>query len=132
MEVYLKYTTFLMLIVVFVFNSCATHRHEEFDFANKMAREGLWQEAYFRWQKVLKNEPDNASLHNNIAIALEQMGKKEEAEMEYKLALKLDPGNSFIKKNYDRFLEGDGLNDEDNADENNKKGKKHKGKKGRK
>jgi Flp pilus assembly protein TadD len=115
-----------MLIVVVSFNSCATHQ-KEFAFANKMAKEGLWQEAYFRWQKMLKEEPDNASLHNNIAIALEQMGRKNEAEKEYKLALKLAPGNSFIKRNYDRFMSGDKLND----DEEKKKRKREK-KKGKK
>ena len=124
----MKYVAIIMLIVVASFNSCATHE-KEFDFANKMAREGLWQEAYFRWQKILKNEPDNGSLHNNIAIALEQMGKKEEAEKEYKLALKLSPGNSFIKKNYDRFLSGDTMNGEEKEENENKgtrKGKKEK------
>lgn len=115
----------LLLIVVVSFNSCATPQ-KEFNFANKMAKEGLWQEAYYRWQKILKKEPNNASLHNNIAIALEQMGKKEEAEKEYKLALKLAPGNSYIKRNYDRFQSGDNLNDEKEKKKSKRKEKKGK------
>ena len=122
----MKYiTTILALIVVVSFNSCATHQ-KEFDFANKMAKEGLWHEAYFRWQKMLAKEPKNAALHNNIAIALEQMGKKEDAEKEYKQALKLAPENTFIKRNYDRFLSGDNLNDDEEKTEKNSKKKKGK------
>ncbi len=127
MEVYLRYLTiFTLIFVVVFFNFCAT-RQREFDFANQMAKEGLWQEAYFRWQKIVTGDFENASLHNNIAIALEQMGKREEADKEYKLALKLAPENSFIKKNYDRFLSGEKAEeDEVNGEEKRKPGKKEK------
>lgn len=70
-----------------------------------MARQGLWKEAKYRWEKALKDEKNTAAIHNNIAIALERMGQLDEAEQEYKKALKLAPNNSYIKKNYQRFKE---------------------------
>lgn len=70
----------------------------EVDFANRLAMTGLWQEAYFRWQKSLAGG-ESAVLHNNMAIALEYTGKYKEAEQEYLTALKLAPNNNFIKNN---------------------------------
>ena len=86
--------------------SCAKNKFKsEFDFANKLARQGLWEEAQFRWKKSIKSEKDTAAIHNNLAIALECTGKLDAAEQEYKKALKLSPNNAFIKKNYQRFKE---------------------------
>ncbi len=96
---------FIPLLLIFVlFNFCSTNKFKsEFDFANKLAKNGLWKEAHFRWTKSLSEEKDNASVHNNIAVALEQMKKYEEAEIEYKKALKLAPDNKFILSNYNKL-----------------------------
>jgi len=99
----LKILIFLLIPLLFLC-SCAKNKFKsEFDFANKLARKGLWEEAQFRWKKSLKNQKNTAAIRNNMAIALEQMGKIEEAEDEYKKALKLAPNNSYIKKNYEKF-----------------------------
>lgn len=74
-----------------------------------MAMRGLWKEAYFRWQKSLEESGESALLHNNMAVALEKMGKYKEAEKEYEKALKLSPKNSHIETNLKslrRILEG--------------------------
>lgn len=94
-----------ILILMFIVGGCSAKNSykSEFSFANKLAQEGLWKEAHFRWMKILENGKPTAELYNNIAIALEEMGKADEAEKMYQQALKMDPNNSTIKSNYDRF-----------------------------
>jgi tetratricopeptide (TPR) repeat protein len=65
----------------------------------------LWDEAAFRWKKVLSQDPNSVAAHNNLAVACEKRGLWDEAEKEYELASKLDPKNTQIKFNYDRFKE---------------------------
>jgi Flp pilus assembly protein TadD len=73
------------------------------EFGNRMAKSGLWREAFFRWQKYLQNGNNTAAVHNNMAIALENMGRLKEAEKEYLKALELAPANQVIKENFDQF-----------------------------
>ncbi len=94
---------FLLIIVLFLSFCSAKVQKSELDFANDLARDGLWKEAYLRWQRVLDSGKESAAIHNNMAIALEQMGKRKEAENEYKKALELAPNNARIKSNYERF-----------------------------
>lgn len=68
-----------------------------------MAKSGLWREAYFRWQKHLQSGHNTAAVHNNMAVALENMGKFKEAEKEYLKAIELAPGSQVIKDNYNQF-----------------------------
>ena len=86
------------------FYSCAKNKYNsELDFANKLAKDGLWKEAHIRWQKIVDSGKKSATLYNNIAIALEKMGKPKEAEKAYKKALALSPNNSKIISNYDKL-----------------------------
>jgi Flp pilus assembly protein TadD len=90
---------------------CASQRYgSEFDFANKLAREGLWQEALFRLQKARAAGEDSAALHNNLAVVLEALGRTDEARREYELALKLAPANERIQGNLDKFKRNEGKN----------------------
>lgn len=108
----MKRLLFPLILVTLVCNFCSAKKTKvqtEIDFGNKLAMSGLWQEAYFRWQKSLSNGKESALLHNNMAVALEHMGKFEEAQKEYEKALKLTPGNNFITtnlKSLKRLLEG--------------------------
>jgi Flp pilus assembly protein TadD len=87
-----------------VLAGCAANRYRsDFDFANKLASEGLWKEAYFRMQKALTVNKGSAQLHNNLAVILEGLGRSAEAEQEYQQAMRLAPGNTMIQGNYDRF-----------------------------
>ena len=105
MEAKLK-SLFTLILCLLIFSSCATHKYKsEFDFANKLAKEDLWKEAYFRWLKFLSAGNNTAAVHNNMAVALEKMGKFSEAEIEYQKALKIDPKNTYIKGNYDKLKE---------------------------
>lgn len=95
----------LVIIAVFSFSACSAKRgfKSEFDFGNQLAKEGLWKEAHYRWKKALAQGKGSAALYNNIAIALEEMGKFAEAEKAYKKALKLSPNNQTIQSNYDKM-----------------------------
>ncbi|MDH5406554.1 MAG: tetratricopeptide repeat protein [Candidatus Aminicenantes bacterium] len=73
-------------------------------FALEAARKGLWKEALFRWKMAVEEEPNNAKLHNNLAIAYENEGEYDLALKEYRIALRLDPGNYHINNNYSSFL----------------------------
>ena len=67
------------------------------------AERDLWEEAVFRWAKVLQADPNSAAAHNNLAVAYEKKGMIAEARQEYDLARKLAPQNSYIKINIERF-----------------------------
>jgi Flp pilus assembly protein TadD len=103
MEVKLKKIILITLCVVMI-SGCAVNRYRsDFEFANKLAAEGLWKEAYYRWQKALSMNDGSAALHNNLAVALESLNRLPEAEQEYQRALKLAPGNTNIQNNYNLF-----------------------------
>jgi len=69
-------------------------------FAIKAAELQLWNEAIFRWQHILKIEPQNAKVHNNLGVAYEAVGKVNEAIKAYERATELEPKNKFYRFNY--------------------------------
>ncbi len=72
-------------------------------FAGEMAQVGSWHEASFRWKNVLSNDPDNAHLHNNLAVAAEALGNWDEAAAGYERAMSLEANNLFIQENLRAF-----------------------------
>ncbi|MCP4217144.1 MAG: hypothetical protein GY765_21030 [bacterium] len=113
------------LIVLMLLSFCSVKTYKsQFQFANKLAEKDLWKEAHLRWQKLLDKGENTAAIHNNIAIALETMGKTEDAEKEYRIALKMAPNNSYIQSNLDRLLEKSRGEDKDDEDKKGKKDKK--------
>jgi Tfp pilus assembly protein PilF len=83
----------------------AVHTKTQDNFGVQMARMNLWREAMFRFQRAVDIDPANAVAHNNLAVAYEANGDFEKARKEYLEALKLDRNNSYIQKNYSRFVE---------------------------
>jgi len=75
------------------------------EFGVWAAENQLWEEAIFRWKKVLAEDPQSVAAHNNLAVAYEKKGLWEEARKEYEAALKLDPDNSYIVRNFRKFEE---------------------------
>jgi tetratricopeptide (TPR) repeat protein len=63
------------------------------------SRNSLWDEAIFRWKKAAEADPSSAAAHNNLAVAYEKKGRPADALREYEEALKLDPGNAYVKSN---------------------------------
>jgi tetratricopeptide (TPR) repeat protein len=122
-NVKVKWVPILLIIAVFIGCSAKKSYRSEFDFANKMAQEGLWKEALYRWEKALAEGKESAAVYNNIAVALEEMGKLEEAEKTYKKALELAPNNPTIKGNLDKlkkFLKKGRKEGEDDEDKEKK------------
>ena len=85
--------------------STAGSSGDQIAFGTKVAHDGLWREAAFRFEKVIAADPKNARAHNNLAVALEATGDFARALEEYKKALELDPHDSYIRRNYARFAE---------------------------
>jgi|SRR6185437_13312671 Tfp pilus assembly protein PilF len=78
---------------------------EQVEFGIRVAQNGLWNEALYRWEKAVEIDPTYASAWNNLAIAYEHEGKFDEAKKAYEKALQLDPKNQMIRQNYDLFKE---------------------------
>ena len=78
---------------------------DQIAFGAKVAQQGHWREAAFRFEKVIAADPKNARAHNDLAVALEATGDFARALEEYKKALELDPQNNYIRRNYARFAE---------------------------
>ena len=94
-----------LLVVPFAIIACGPLQDqptiEQYNqFAIKSAELQLWNEAIFRWQHVLKIEPQNAKVHNNLGVAYEAMGKIDEAMEAYERATQLEPDNKFYRFNY--------------------------------
>ena len=75
------------------------------DFGIKVAQNGLWREAQYRWERAVELDPTYAEAWNNLAIAYEQAGRFDDARKAYETAIKLDPKNTMIRQNYDLFKE---------------------------
>jgi type IV pilus assembly protein PilF len=75
------------------------------EFGIKVAQNGLWKEAAYRWKKAVELDPTYAAAWNNLAIAYEQQGDFDNAEEAYAKAVALDPDNVMIRQNYDLFRE---------------------------
>ena len=75
------------------------------EFGIKVAQNGLWKEATYRWERAVQIDSTYAEAWNNLAIGYEHQGRFEEAEKAYQNALKLDPKNVSIRQNYDLFKE---------------------------
>ena len=78
---------------------------EQVEFGIKVAQNGLWNEALYRWKRAVEIDPTYAAGWNNLAIALEHEGRFEEAKQAYEKALQLDSKNQLIRQNYDLFKE---------------------------
>jgi len=78
---------------------------EQVDFGIRVAQNGLWREALYRWERAVELDPSYAQAWNNLAVAYEQAGRFDEARKAYETAIKLDPKNMMIQQNYDLFKE---------------------------
>jgi Tfp pilus assembly protein PilF len=78
---------------------------EQTAFGIKVAQNGLWKEAAYRWERAVQIDPTYAAAWNNLAIAYEQRGDFEKAREAYEKAVTLDPENLMFRQNYDLFKE---------------------------
>ena len=114
--------TFLTLSIAIAFAGCAASiQKDQLDFGIRAARKDLWDEAIFRWKKVLKESPNSAAAHNNLAVAYEKKGLLEEAEKEYQAALQISPNNDYIQANYNKLEKNLDLQKKESDKKNEKK-----------
>jgi tetratricopeptide (TPR) repeat protein len=92
--------------------ACASGSHgsaekasAQLKFGVKAAKMNLWREARFRFERAEQMGQATASVKNDLAVAYEGAGDFEKAKLAYAEALKLDPKNTYIQKNYSRFTE---------------------------
>jgi Tfp pilus assembly protein PilF len=78
---------------------------QQVEFGIKVAQNGLWKEAAYRWEKAVQIDPTYAAAWNNLAVAYEQQGNFEKAREAYEKAVNLDPNNLLFRQNYDLFKE---------------------------
>ena len=74
-------------------------------YGTEMARQGFWREALFRYERAAAQQPGDAQVQNNLAVAYESTGDTARALAAYKRALELAPQDTKIKRNYARFAE---------------------------
>jgi len=74
-------------------------------YGTEMARKGFWREALFRYERAAAQQPGDAQVQNNLAVAYESTGDTARALASYKRALELAPQDAKIKRNYARFAE---------------------------
>jgi len=72
-------------------------------FGVEAAQQGLWREALFRWERAARDDPENARLRNNLAVAYESLGRLQEADREYREARRLAPDSREIRDNHVSF-----------------------------
>ncbi len=75
------------------------------EFGIRVATQGLWREAVYRWERAVELDPTYAAAFNNLAIAYETAGEFQKAKAAYEKAIELDPKNVYIKQNFDLFKE---------------------------
>lgn len=100
----------LVLVAVLFLPSAAAAENrdaakEQVEFGIKVAQNGLWREAQYRWERAVQLDPTYAEAWNNLAVAYEQAGRFDDARKAYETAIKLDPKNMMIRQNYDLFKE---------------------------
>jgi tetratricopeptide (TPR) repeat protein len=107
-----------------VFGCAGPRLSDQVGFGIWAADKELWDEAIFRWRKVLDQDPKSVAAHNNLAVAYEKKGLWEEARKEYETALKLAPDNPWVKVNFKNFkdnLKPGAPDQKDKAPKNEKK-----------
>ncbi len=90
--------------VILILSGCApVMTNSQMQFGIQAAQKELWNEAIFRWEKVLEIKPESGAAYNNLAVAYEKKGAWDKAEKAYEAAMKFAPKNKYIQANYEKF-----------------------------
>ncbi len=73
-------------------------------FAAEMAKQGNWREAHFRWARAAEIKPDDPRILNNLAVAEEALGERQQARKTYERALAAAPRDPVVSHNLDRSV----------------------------
>ena len=98
------YSLLVFVPVILILSGCApVMTNNQMQFGIKAAQKELWNEAIFRWEKVLEIKPESGAAYNNLAVAYEKKGAWDKAEKAYETAMKFAPKNRYIQANYEKF-----------------------------
>ena len=84
----------------------------------RAAKHGYWQEALMRFERARELAPHDAGVLNNVAVALEAVGRYEEAGEVYAEAFAIDPRDDRLLRNHRQYKDfyetyiADGENEE--------------------
>ncbi len=67
--------------------------------AATVLRNVIWQDPLTLWSDVVSKSPHNFRGHNGIGLALDDMGRIDEAICHYKMALEIEPNNPRVHNN---------------------------------
>ena len=98
----------LAIVVGFSVPAYADRRDDakaQVDFGITVAQRGLWKEAAYRWERATEIDPTYGAAWNNLGIGYEQLGRFDDARRAYEKAIDVEPGNTYIRNNYDLFRE---------------------------
>ena len=98
----------VLVLALFATSASADNRKEarnQVEFGMRVAAQGLWREAIYRWERAVELDPTYAAAYNNLAIGYETAGQFDKAKQAYEKAIELDPKNTYIKQNFDLFKE---------------------------
>ena len=84
----------------------ASEAKEQVEFGIKVAQNGLWNEAAYRWEKAVETRSDvRRRVEQPRDRATSSRATSTRREKAYEKALELDPKNLLIRQNYDLFKE---------------------------
>ena len=98
--------SFLVFVpLLLILSGCASvmKTNNQMKFGIQAAQKELWNEAIFRWEKVLEINPESGAAYNNLAVAYEKNGEWDSAGKAYEAAMKFAPKNKYIQANYEKF-----------------------------
>ena len=96
---------FAFFPLIMICTGCSSSlSNDQLRFGIEAAKRDLWDEAIFRWKKILHSSPNSAAAHNNLAVAYEKKGFWEDAKKEYEIALKLSSNDKHIVSNHKQFM----------------------------
>jgi len=107
-----KYSRWIAVILVsatIVVSGCASGKtagssaSDEMKEGYRAAKRGYWQEALMRFERAEHYEPNNAEVLNNLGVALEAVGRYEEAGEVYERAHGIDPRDEKLKRNLRQY-----------------------------
>ncbi|MBN2369204.1 MAG: tetratricopeptide repeat protein [Vicinamibacteria bacterium] len=99
----------------------ASPASEQVRFGVMVAKRGLWSEARFRFERAIALDPEYAAAHNNLAVALEQIGDFDGARQAYQKALDLKPKDKNIRQNFELYQDADQKRQRESDDRGSKK-----------
>ena len=73
------------------------------DYARWCLDRSMWEEARIHLEQALAADSLAASLHNNLAIVYERMGRRDDARSHYQLAASLNPRRPLYEANLKRL-----------------------------